>query len=127
MKAITGAETPLEKHVQRWVNRQARDNYECVEDALSDLFRGGCASGMVGHLVYYTDTTRFYRRHREEIDTLLKELCEDTGCTPGKLFEDSAWDQGDFFARGPINRNILAWFGFEETARVLAQRNDIDA
>ena len=121
-KRLTGAETRLERAVQRECNRHAGDYDEGVSGFLDDLFYGGCASGMVGSLVYYNDTIPFYKRHQEEIDALLGAMLDDCGCSPAQLFGDN-WDDSDPLAHRTHNHNLLAWFGFEETARRLADRN----
>lgn len=90
---------------------------------LNDLQNHGCISGMVGALIYYTNTIAFYKRHEEEIDGMVKEICENTGCNPAELFKN--WDEEDFFAKEQNNQNILAWFGFEETAfRMIEEEED---
>jgi hypothetical protein len=83
---------------------------------------GGCQSGAVSRLIYYTDTVRFYRKHQQEIDALLAQMQEDSGFyNPAELFND--WDETDPLAREQSNQNLLAWFGFEETARKIAEAN----
>lgn len=124
---ISGAESRLERHVQKWINDNARDYDHGAEGVLKDLFRGGCESGYVGHLIYYTDTVKFFQTHRREISELLKETMESIGCDgPKGLFGDK-WDETDPLGQEDLNRNLLAWFGFEETARKLADRNSIEA
>lgn len=126
---ITGATTRLERNVQSWVNSKAADYDNGAEGVLKDLFYGGCSSGMVNHLIYYTDTVKFYKTHRREISALLKEMMDSTGeYDLSKMFSspNTAWDAEDPLAQEDANRNILAWFGFEETARVLAGRNGIE-
>lgn len=123
-------ESALERNVARWANAQAA-NYDMSENPLesvfSDLFQGGCQSGMVGHLIYYKDTLAFYRKHRAEIDALLSDVMQDLGVdSPAGLFGDK-WDKSDPFARDTQNRNLLAWFGFEEAARRLCDRAGIEA
>jgi hypothetical protein len=124
MKKLKGAETTLEKEVQKTLNGMVYEGYE-IESVLADLMQGGCQSGIIGGLIYYTDTVKFYKKHEDEINKLLKELCDDCGSTPAALFGDK-WDAEDFFARDTHNQNLLAWFGFEETARNLASKNDIE-
>lgn len=124
-KKIAGAQTKLERATQRIINSHAQDYDDGAVGFMADLQTGGCQSGLVGELVYYADTIKFYKAHQGEIDTLLKEMCEDTGYTPAQLF-GKKWDADDFFARETNNQNLLAWFGFEETARRLAERNGIE-
>jgi len=87
---------------------------------------GGCQSGMVSGLIYYNDTVKFYKAHKKEIKTLLVDMLAETGYTdPIGLFGDK-WDKADPFADDTNNQNLLAWFGFEETARRLADKNGIE-
>lgn len=121
-KRITGAETKLEKAVQAMINRNSDGN---PATWLNDLAQGGCQSGIVGELIYYTDTVKFYQTHRAEIKSMLREMIKDCGCTIEELFRNK-WDAEDMFAEEENNQNLLAWFGFEETARILADRNGIE-
>ena len=124
---ITGANTRLERHVQAWINKQATYYPESGADGvLQDLMHGGCQSGFVGHLIYYKDTTKFFATHRREISALLVEMVQATGLQPVEMF-GAAWDSEDPLAQEIGNRNLLAWFGFERTAQILADRNEIEA
>jgi len=115
-------ETALERAVAKWLREAAKDREGSITSVYGDLQNGGCASGMVGDLIYYIDTIPFYKKHRKDIDALLKELVDDTGEQPSKLFSRAGWDDEDYFARETTNQNILAWFGFEEAARWLVER-----
>lgn len=98
------------------------NNYESdeMEGFFNDLAYGGCQSGMVGELIYYSDTVKFYKKFSNEIDVLLKEMFWSTGYnSPKELFGDK-WDDEDPLARDTSNQNLLAWFGFEETAYQIA-------
>jgi hypothetical protein len=107
--------TSLETTVQNWIDHQKEEGYT---SALSDLMEHGCQSGMVSGLIYYTDTTAFYQEHKEEIWKLLDRLLDDTGLERTQdLLRD--WDGSDRWAKETTNQNLLAWFGFEETARQL--------
>lgn len=121
---IKGAETLLERHVQKWINGEVADYENGAAGVIDDLLRCGCQSGFVGHLIYYKDTLAFFKKHRQEINSLLKELIDGTGYGPEQLFRD--WDKEDPLALDTSNQNLLAWFGFEETARKLADRNGIE-
>jgi hypothetical protein len=110
----------LREHVERWLEETAEGYDGDVEAVYEDLMRGGCASGMVGHLISYADTVTFYKVYQEEIKDLLIELMESTGLSPAELFREK-WNETDPFAEGTMNRNLLAWFGFEETARRIVE------
>jgi hypothetical protein len=126
-KKIAGAKTKLEKAVQAEINSHAEDyNESGAKGFLEDLAQGGCSSGMVGSLIYYKDTIPFYKKHKSEINAMLKEALSETGLkSPAELFGDK-WDAEDIFAEETQNQNLLAWFGFEETARKLANDNGIE-
>lgn len=111
--------TPLEQEVYDWLTED-----DDPHDAYKDLQQGGCQSGVVSGLIYYTDTVAFYKRHQQEIDAMLYGLCQDTGSNPWELFGDK-WDDEDPFARDVYNQNLLSWFGFEETAYRLVEYDDI--
>src|SRR5512146_2711559 len=125
-KRITGAETPLERHVQKWINKTARDYEYGAKGVIDDLMYGVCQSGMVGHLIYYLDTLKFFKKYHSEINGILAELVDGTGQQPAELFGDK-WDKSDPLAQDTKNKNLLAWFGFEKTARTLADKNGIEA
>lgn len=120
-------ESALERNVARWANAHAADYDNGLEGVFNDLFYGGCQSGMVGHLIYHKDTLAFYRKHRAEIEGILTETMQELGTeSPSGVFGDK-WDKSDPFARDTQNRNLLAWFGFEEAARRLVNRAGIEA
>jgi hypothetical protein len=126
MKKIKVAGTRLEKVVQKEINSNAPHYNDGAAGYLEDLMQGGCQSGMVSGLIYYNDTVKFYKAHNAEIKALLVDMLEETGYTdPIALFGDK-WDKADPFADDTNNQNLLAWFGFEETARRLADKNGIE-
>jgi methionyl-tRNA synthetase len=122
---IAVCESKLDRHVANWLSRNKADYEDGVKGVIDDLMRGGCESGYVGHLIYYHDTTAFYRRYRTEINALLTELLNDTGSAIGEFF-GKKWDDADPLALDDMNQNLLAWFGFEETARNIALRLKLD-
>lgn len=115
-------ETKLQRVVRIWLNNHGVDYDNGWRGAYKDLAYGGCQSGLVGPLIYYTDTVRFYKRHQNEIDRLLKESLDDSGLSVSELFGDK-WDDEDPLAHEQFNQNLLSWFGFEETARNIADAN----
>ena len=97
------------------------DNYDDPKKIVTDLLEHGCQSGMVGHLIYYNQTTAYYEKHKDEINKLLYETMDECGIyAPSQLFGDK-WDEEDPLAIDVLNQNLLAWFGFEETMRKVAR------
>lgn len=75
----------------------------------SDLFQHGCISGMVGSLIYYTDTHAYFDKHYDEIQDL---MCEhDWDGIKDRIFND-----------GADLKNTLAWWAFEVTALDIANQ-----
>ena len=117
--------TPLEQAVLQWFNEKGEDYEDGWRGACRDLEMGGCQSGIVSDLVYYADTVAFYEKHRKEINRLLGEAIEDNGWPVHMLFGNK-WNNLDPLAQEEENQNLLAWFGFEETAHNLASENGYD-
>ena len=95
------------------------------ETYLQDLTQHGAISGMVGGLIYYYETTRFFNEHRDEILAMLEELKEETGLDEKELFgekwntwEDLLEEEADDLdpLEDQNNQNLLAWFAVEELA-----------
>ena len=80
----------------------------------------GLSSGVVGSLIYYEDTCRFFKRYEDEIGELLAETIRDTGLQPAELFGDN-WDEEDPLCRQHLNQNLLAWFAYEAIASQLRE------
>lgn len=110
--------SPLFKRVCNYVISEWHDYSDKVH-IFTDVLYHGCQSGIVGELIYYSDTVRFYKQYREEINELLYNTMSETGLyAPSDLFGDK-WDKEDPLAQDIYNQNLLAWFGFEETLRTL--------
>ncbi len=99
--------------IDRW------GDYSDKSGIFTDVLHYGCQSGVVGELIYYSDTVRFYKQYRQEINELLYRLMKEMGSyAPSDLFGDK-WDKEDPLAQDDYNQNLLAWFGFEETLRAI--------
>lgn len=107
---INTTDNNLTKHVAEYVLEDYKTDEE-IKGFFNDLSYSGCQSGMINHLIYYTDTKKFFDEYSSEIEDLKEEL-EDSMGEPLKI-------------KGNI-ANWLAWFGFEETARNIAQELGID-
>jgi len=115
------AKTPLEKRIVSMIKYKLT-GYDNLESLLKDILYSGLQSGIVSDLIYYSDTLAFYKRYKKEIDILLKDLINETGSnSPADLFGNK-WDKEDFFIEDTNNRNLLAWFGFEEKLRELTNK-----
>ncbi len=113
--------SPLIKRVCNYVIGEWSD-YSDKKSIFTDVLYHGCQSGIVGELIYYTDTVRFYKQYKEEINSLLYDAMDGTGLyAPSELFGDK-WDKEDPLAQYDYNQNLLAWFGFEETLRNIAYK-----
>jgi len=112
--------SPLVDSVLNYVLDRWND-YTDKTAIFSDVLKHGCQSGVVSSLIYYDDTTKFYDEHKEEINALLYDLMAETGIyNPSDLFGDK-WDKEDPLALDVLNKNLLAWFAFEETLRAIGR------
>ncbi len=108
--------TPLQKRVIDYIIDEWSD-YDDKKHIFTDVLHYGCQSGAVGFLIWYSDTVRFYKQYKDEIDELLYDLMNGTGIySLPELFGDK-WDKEDPLGNNDFNMNLLAWFGFEETMR----------
>jgi hypothetical protein len=105
LNIIETTKNELEKYV-------AKDILESsgIEGYLKDIFQGGCASGIVSSLIYFQDTRALFIKYMDEIDELRQEVEESIG--------------GPLEIKFPLY-NHLAWFGYEQTARLIAEKLEI--
>jgi len=116
IKNLKAEASPLEKRILSYIINEWND-YADKKHIFTDVLHHGCQSGVVGFLIYYNDTTRFYKQYKSEIDSLLYELMESTGLYSLIELFGNKWDKEDPLANEDYNQNLLAWFGFEETMR----------
>lgn len=117
IKAIKrNSENPLTKYVCNYVINEWHD-YDDKTNIFKDVLYHGCQSGIVGALIWYSQTTAFYKKYRNEINELLKDLMDSTGLYSMKELFGKNWDDEDPLILDTHNQNLLAWFGFEETLR----------
>lgn len=121
-KLYNAAETNLERAVAEIAGERGKDCEGFVKDVLS----GGCVNGTVGELIYTDDCVAFYRKHKKDIQKLVTELMSDTGEDSLKGLFGDKFDSEDPFCEEDENQNLLAWFGFEEALRQLADRIELD-
>ncbi len=118
-------ENKLEKKVLSMINSYSKDYDDGIESFINDLSKGGCQSGMISELTYYSDTVKFYNKYKDEISALLSGLIQESGSAIDELFGDR-WDKDDPLALGSSNLNLLAWFAFEEIAFNLCRKAGIE-
>lgn len=113
LELYEGEENTLRSYVLEYLIDRF-DDYDKIEDCINEILSYGCASGCVSSLIYYRDTLTFYERFSSEINTMVYELCRN--CNTFVMHElFSRWDETDPLCLETNNRNLLAWFGFEET------------
>ena len=72
------SDSRLVKHVCDYVIDRWSD-YNDKKGIFTDVLHYGCQSGIVGELIYYSDTVRFYKQYRQEINTFLFDLMKGKG------------------------------------------------
>ena len=99
------------------------EEYDDPKQIPLEVLEHGCVSGIVSGLVWYSDTTAYYAKNKDEINKLLYEKMDEWGVySLNEIFShDPSWDEEDPLALYDYNQNLLAWFGFEETMRNFAR------
>lgn len=115
------SDSVLTKHVCNYVIDHWSD-YEDKKNIFTDVLHHGCQSGIVGELIYYSDTVAFYKNYHREINELLYDAMNETGLYDLSELFGKRWDKEDPLAADVYNQNLLAWFGFEETLRNIGYR-----
>jgi hypothetical protein len=107
--------TNLEHAVASIINDHLDENNDySLKDFIKDLGYGGCVSGMIGELIYYSDTKEFYINHQDEIEELIQDFMLEVGSEfVAKLHE------------GTYSNNA-AWYAFEETSFRIASNLGVD-
>lgn len=94
-------------------------SYYDSESIITDILKCGCKSGIVCDLVEETSIVDFYEKFKNEIDEILhKKLTELNLNSPEELFGDE-WDKNDSLVNENNNKKLLAWFGFDESIKIL--------
>jgi len=101
--------TSIEKRVIE--DLEGLDDEEIV-NYIENVNQYGCISGSVVSLIYYKDTKDFYNTFAEDIDDIVEEL-DEQGIEPLKEVSYPIF-------------NFLAWLGYEETIRKIADKLEIE-
>lgn len=97
-----------------YIDRKYSNPDELIRE-LEDLQRYGCVSGMITDLIYYNDTNKFYDNYKDDINELLGDLLDGSGLSIQEFFGKN-FDNDDPLILNFSNKNLLAWFGFEESS-----------
>ena len=85
------------------------EGYDKKDQFNEDLAKHGCISGIVGSLMYYSDTTELFDNFEDECNDWLEESTKETGMNPFELFHN--WDVA---INSAYNKNIVIWAMFED-------------
>ena len=101
----------------------SKDNDDLLSHT-KDIVNYGLSSGVVASLIYYTDTCKFFKRHKSDIMTMVKNSMKDFGYKSLEQMFGDKWDEEDMLIEEISNQNLLAWYAYEET--VLNVLNELD-
>ena len=88
-----------------------------LETIINEVLEHGCVSGIVTSLIYYYQTEEFFDRHKNVINELAHELSEEIYGNPFEIYHN---------LNGGCSKNNMAWFGFEEMTRIIANELEMD-
>lgn len=124
---VSNTNNRLEKKVASMLKEKvSRGGYDSLRSVIKDVLYNGLQSGIISDLIYYSDTLKFYKTYKKEILSLLQEMLRETGSRSADQLFGRNWDQDDPMALDTQNQNLLAWFGFEEITRNLANQLGYD-
>lgn len=95
------------------------DGYDDPKTFIEHLCDLCITGGGVSSMIYYDDTLAFLERHSEEINQLLQQGIDEFGSLQD-MFGDN-YDNSDPMNLDTHNRNLFAWYAYEETARRIAE------
>lgn len=98
---------------EAWMKQQYSHN------ELADIGNYGCAAGWSG-LIYYSETTELYKKHKESIWELLQEHADEMGCS-SVMEMLSQGNNIDNCTDSTTFENYLVWFAAELIAWRLTQ------
>ena len=104
--------------INEWDDEHEDNN----KNILLDIINYGCVNGSVRWLVYSSDILDFYDEYKREINELLYKSDYDN---LADLF-GIKWDKHDPLALEDNNKQLLAFFGFEETITNIAYKFGIE-
>lgn len=88
------------------------DDKEKLIGVLEDIGRSGLASGIIGSLIYYDDTTKFFDTYYDEISDVLSDI-EDNGLDPMEWLKSSVGDNIAIIMCTEISKNYICWMTYE--------------
>ena len=115
LKAIGGEDNKLYRYVVRDIFRDSQNYSGNKKERLlarCEDVQYGCSTGVVGSLIYYSDTTAFFKKFEHEIGCLVSEAIQEG--LINDLRDLNGFDHEDPFCNDIYNQNLLAWFAYEE-------------
>ena len=95
----------LTRHVCNYIILVWND-YSNKKNIFTDVLHYGCQAGTVGELIYYTDTVRFYKQYRSEINELLYDTMNGTGLLVLNMGSHLSVSWGQWFCHRAIGHNF---------------------
>lgn len=94
-----------------------KDTYDHQE--LQEITQYGvCASGVVGGMIYYSETCALYDKHAEELHNVIWQYEQDTGVLPEYIIKHL----GDLTGF----KNAMVWFVAEVYAQEMTSIDDVE-
>lgn len=62
------------------------DELQALAEMLNETYKHGCASGVCGLLIYYSDTKEFYQQFEDQVDEFIEDLYDGLG---GEIFQQT--------------------------------------
>jgi hypothetical protein len=108
----------LKKAVEKIIEKGRKENAHFLED----IIKHGIESGIIGELVYYADTSKFYREYEDDIWELLSDMTDELGYDNVFSFL-STLKSASTVSTSSQFEGLLVWLAVEEIARQMLDKN----
>tara|TARA_Y100000034_G_scaffold136041_1_gene210444 strand:+ start:1488 stop:1823 length:336 start_codon:yes stop_codon:yes gene_type:complete len=99
--------------LDEYLDEKEEDGYT-RKNILKDITEHGCQSGIIGELIYYKDTVKFYDEHEVEIWNRIIDSADNLGVDSNTFI--SKLNGSKDVMSGDQHKNLLTWFAVEEVA-----------
>lgn len=107
----------LKQETMEIINNMVVVDEITINEAIKDIIDNGCISGIIAELTYYYQTEAFFDRHKDEINAIAQGLSIEIFENPYELY---------YNLNGGCSKNTMAWFGFEEMTRIIADEMGLE-
>ena len=116
--------TTLERAVLKIIKSGLEEGYE--ESYFKEVATYGCSSRIVVDLIFASETTKFFIKHKGEIKQILSDILREYGLSHPIELLGNDFDKDDLLCLKDNNQNLLTWFVFEKITKNIGSQLGIE-